>query len=251
MIRAYDGAIMSNDEIRDAFASVTGANVADACVRLGAPYSVASPLLRPLFPGARCAGRALPVTHFGSVDVFLEAIDTAERGDVLVIDNANRQDEACIGDLTVIEAATAGIAGVVLWGCHRDTAELLEIGLPVFSTGSIPLGPLGVRGAPAPSPAGAPAPHRSCSFDGFTVGRDQVVFADGDGIVFVRESEARAVLEAARAINATERRQADSVRKGTTLRAQLEWDTYLEARRQRPEYTLREHLVKLRAAIEV
>lgn len=244
MIADYDEVMIANQELQDAFAPVTTANLADACVRLKTAYAVAPTILRPIFPGARFAGRALPVTHFGSVDVFLEAIDTAERGDVLVIDNANRQDEACIGDLTVIEAATAGIAGVVLWGCHRDTAELLEIRLPVFSTGANPLGPLGVRERTVPALG-------PCSVGEITVDRDQIVFADGDGVLFVHERQVRAVLEAARAISITERRQADAVRRGTSLRAQLEWGAYLAARKERPDYTLREHLAKLRAAIEV
>ena len=236
--------MIANSELHDAFAAVTTANLADACVRLGSSFSAAPPLLEPLFPGARCAGRALPVTHFGSVDVFFEAIDGAEAGDVLVIDNANRQDEACIGDLTVIEAATAGIAGVVLWGLHRDTAELLEIGLPVFSTGSMPLGPRSVRERTVPAIG-------PCSFGGVTVEREHAVFADSDGILFIPLQDVRAAIDGARTIATTERRQADDVRRGTSLRSQLEWDNYLDARRRQPQYTLREHLAKLRAAIEV
>ncbi len=35
-------------------------------------------------------------------------------------------DEACVGDLAVLEAAAAGLSGVAVWGLHRDTAELTE-----------------------------------------------------------------------------------------------------------------------------
>jgi hypothetical protein len=37
----------------------------------------------------------LPVRHYGSVDVFLEAFGRAQAGDVPVIDNGGRSDEAC------------------------------------------------------------------------------------------------------------------------------------------------------------
>ena len=58
----------------------------------------------------------LPARHAGSVDVFLEAFDRAAPGDVLVADNGGRLDEACIGDLIALEAQTAGLAGMVVWG---------------------------------------------------------------------------------------------------------------------------------------
>jgi 4-hydroxy-4-methyl-2-oxoglutarate aldolase len=51
----------------------------------------------------------LPVRHYGSVDIFLEAIGAAEPGDILVIDNGGRMDEACIGDLAVLEVQAFGL----------------------------------------------------------------------------------------------------------------------------------------------
>jgi regulator of RNase E activity RraA len=79
--------------------------IADAGLRLDIPVRFAPPGIVPLLPGKqRVAGRALPARHYGSVDVFLEAIDHADLGDVLVIDNGGRRDEGCIGDLTVLEA---------------------------------------------------------------------------------------------------------------------------------------------------
>ena len=56
-------------------------------------------------------------------------------------DNDGRLDESCVGDLVVLEAQAAGLDGIVIWGLHRDTADIQAIGLPVFSLGTIPAGP--------------------------------------------------------------------------------------------------------------
>ena len=43
----------------------------------------------------------------------------AAPGDVLVVDNGGRLDEACVGDLVALEAQAAGVEGMVIWGLHR------------------------------------------------------------------------------------------------------------------------------------
>lgn len=54
---------MTNAELQDAWRVITTANVADACVRLGASFSIGPTIVKPLFAGARYAGRTLPVTQ--------------------------------------------------------------------------------------------------------------------------------------------------------------------------------------------
>jgi hypothetical protein len=62
-------------------------------------------------PGGRLAARVCPARHVGSVDSFLEAMEGAAPGDLLVVDNGGRLDEACVGDLMVLEAQGAGLEG--------------------------------------------------------------------------------------------------------------------------------------------
>ncbi len=81
---------MNNQDLADAFRDLSTPLIADACVRLGLPLRLAPAAIRPLIAGSRVAGSALPTRHYGSVDIFLEAMESAKPGDVLVINERDR-----------------------------------------------------------------------------------------------------------------------------------------------------------------
>ncbi len=234
---------MDSSLLNTAFADLSTPLVADACLRLGVPYRLAPPGIRPVIAGSRLAGRALTARHYGSVDVFLEALATAAPGDVLVIDNGGRTDEACIGDLTALETRASGAAGMIVWGLHRDTAELVQIGFPVFSYGAYPSGPL--RLDPQEQDA-----LTAARFGPVTVTNDDAAFADDDGVLFAPFSQMEALIETARAIRETERRQAEAIARGNTLHDQLRFADYLAQRDADPSYSFRQHLHAIGGAIE-
>jgi regulator of RNase E activity RraA len=233
-----------NDEVRSRFATLTTAHVADGCIRAHVDVRCAPPQVQALVPGSHIAGSARPARHAGSVDIFLEAINTAVAGDVLVIDNGGRLDEACIGDLIALETLAAGLAGVVIWGLHRDTAEIRAIGLPVFSLGSTSTGPQRVDARDA-------AALQSARIGEWTVSEADVTFGDDDGVLFVPKGQVLKILTISETIRDTEQRQADRVREGDGLRRQLHFDAYLAARKGTPALTFREHLRSVGGAVEV
>src|SRR5450432_838949 len=234
---------MKEQSLSLAFAELSTPLIADAGLCLKLPIPVAPPGIRPVISDQRLAGRALPVRHFGSVDVFLEAMQGAQPGDVLVIDNDGRLDEGCIGDLTALEAQGCGMAGIVVWGAHRDTPELRRIGLPIFSYGVCPSGPqrLDPRDSLALS---------SARFGKFEASPGDVVFGDDDGCLFVAAGHVEDLLAMARDIGQRERLQAEAIKGGRSLREQLEFGRYLNERAADPSYTFREHLRKISGAIE-
>lgn len=226
-----------------AFTELSTPLVADGCLRTGVALRAAPPGIGAVIPGQRVAGRVLPARHYGSVDVFLEALTRAEPGDVLVVDNGGRSDEACVGDLAVLEAQAAGVAGLVVWGLHRDTPELAEIGLPVFSYGSYPPGPVRLD-------EGEPEALTTARFGPHLVSAGDVVFGDDDGVLFVAAERVDEVLATAHQIWHTEREQADRIRSGETLRQQTAFDDYLARRSADPSYTFRRYLRQIGGAIE-
>jgi 4-hydroxy-4-methyl-2-oxoglutarate aldolase len=224
-------------------ANLSTPHLADACMRVGVVVRCGPTGMAAVVPGLRCSGRVFPVRHVGSVDIFLEALEDARPGDVLVVDNGGRLDEACVGDLVTLEVQRAGLRGIVIWGLHRDTDELQSIGLPVFSLGAMPTGPqrLDTRSADGMEAA--------CVGSWHVTSRD-IVACDSDGILFIPATDLQQVVEAAIAIRETERSQAAKMRAGVSLRDQTRFTEYLSARAHNPTLGFREHLKRLARAIE-
>jgi 4-hydroxy-4-methyl-2-oxoglutarate aldolase len=229
--------------VSESASALSTAAIADASIRLGIAVRTGPTSLRPLVPGTRFEGPARPVTHLGSVDVLLETIDDAPKGSVMVIDNGGRDDEACVGDLMVLEAKLAGFTGMVVWGRHRDTAQLLQIGLPLHSRGAFSFGP---RRVP---PAGRRM--QTAYLDGAAISEDDYVVADDDGILFLEGSRRDELFAAARTIQDNETAQSERMKSGSSLRAQLDFAGYRARQAVDATITLRRHLVERGNSIEV
>jgi regulator of RNase E activity RraA len=126
----------------------------------------------------------------------------------------------------------------------RDpAADLRRIAFPVFSCGSYLCGPRRLD----PRPADA---LEMAQVGELSVTREHVVFADDDGVLFLKASEANAVLDAAMEIFTRERAQAERLSRGITLARQFRLDDYIAARDRDPGLTFRVHLRDLTAEIE-
>jgi len=233
---------MRADELQRLYMDLTTPHVADAVMRLGLPVRQAPSSITPLWEDTHVVGRVPPAQHAGSVDVFLEAIEHSRPGDVLVVDNKGRDDEACVGDLATLEASQASLAGIIIHGLHRDSRELRAIHLPVFSMGALPAGPQRLNAQPADA-------ITTAQLGDFEVTASDFVLGDDDGVLFLPLDRAADIAEAAAAIRETERRQAALMRTGRSLREQARFAEFLTAR-DRDGITFRQYLRSIGGEIE-
>jgi len=225
-------------------AYLTTPHIADGCLVSGNPIRIAPAGTKAVVAGMTCFGRARPIQHLGSIDIFLEAIEAMAPGEVLVVDNGGKLDEACIGDIIVLEAQAAGAAGFVVWGLHRDNRELTTAGFPVFTLGAIPTGPQ--RSAIRPDDVLTRA-----TVGTVTVTAQDFVVADENGAIFLAEDKLTEIVPAAMAYRDIEARQLKAMRTGKSYRKQVAFADYLACRAQTPSYGFRQHLKEISAAGEV
>lgn len=193
---------------RSAFDKLSPSLIADA---MGGLQTMDSGI-RPLTPGARVLGQARTVLMRGSNAPAIAAIPLARRGEVLVIDAGDDLAHAAWGDITTLEAARRGIAGVIVGGAVRDVTGIREIGLPLFCRGVVARGP--ARGDDG-------AIDVPITVGGAIVRPGDVIMADDDGIVVVPLDELDAVIVAAKDKARKEKGWVDAVKAGGTLAAAI------------------------------
>ena len=111
-------------------------------------HGVLDPNVRAIRPGAVVAGPAstVLVTLNDNLDVRRALQIGGLGGTVLVVAGGSESRAACMGGLVARDIKDAGIAGVITDAPIRDSAEVVELGLPVWSRGVTPIAPTKVGG---------------------------------------------------------------------------------------------------------
>jgi 3-hexulose-6-phosphate synthase/6-phospho-3-hexuloisomerase len=119
----------SQEDLFTAFSKVSTPNIADAAHKRGVMIGIVPRIKH----GMKMTGKALTVqTCKGDWAKPVEAIDRAQKGEVIVVD-AGGSDIAVWGELASWSCKVKGISGIVVDGAVRDIDTILEIDFPCFS----------------------------------------------------------------------------------------------------------------------
>ena len=170
-----------------------------------ATRQVAAPL-RPLAPGMVLAGTALTVRCKPGDNLALHlAIAAARPADVLVVDYAGSLDSGPFGEIMALACQMRGIAGMVIDGAVRDSAQIARLGFSVFARG------LNIRGTVKLDRGEI---GTSIKIGGVNVSTGDIVLADADAIVLLAADDLQDALSASRARAEREARMMQRLRQG-------------------------------------
>jgi len=175
--------------------------VGDILDTLGFMHQFLPPAIKPVERSMVVAGRAMPVLETNCFErcapggksplsqqafgLLFEALDNLAPNEVYVA-TGSAPEFALWGGLMTTRALHLKAAGAVLDGYSRDTTEVLELGLPVFSLGGY---------SQDQGPRGKVVDYRvPVEIRGVRVRPGDIVFGDQDGVLIVpREAEEEAI----------------------------------------------------------
>jgi len=201
------------EDLFEAFKKVSTPNIADAMQKRGVMRGIVPRINR----NTKMVGKALTVkTADGDWAKPVEAIDKAQKGDVIVIDAGGGR-IALWGELASWSCKVRGLSGVVIDGAARDIDTILDINFPLFSRHIAPH-------------AGEPKGHGEIGSE-IECGEQKVrtgdwIVGDESGVVVIPQEIAVEI--ANRALDVYERgnRLREEIKRGRTLSSVLELEKW-------------------------
>lgn len=147
---------------------------ADLCDAFPNLIQVAEPLFQEYGGNSSFAGPIDTLRVFEDNALVRQALESAGRGRVLVVDGGGSLRCALVGGRLAALARSNGWSGLLINGCVRDSAELSKVPVGIRALNSSPLrsgkNGRGERGV-------------KLTFAGIEFSPEQYLYADGDGIL--------------------------------------------------------------------
>lgn len=162
--------------------------------------------IKPIKEGLTVCGPAITAQcHIGDNLMIFEAINLAQPGDVLVVSAGNNPNQGGFGDVLAAACVGKGIRGLIVDAGVRDSKALKAMDFPVFSLAVCMTGTskdtLGTINHPV-------------VIGGELIRPGDIVSADDDGVVVVRETDVAKLVKSCQERDAYEDRLADLHRQG-------------------------------------
>jgi len=186
----------------DQFRNIGSATVHEASGRKGA----VNPAIKPIARGVRICGPAFTIQcHPGDNLMLHKALERAQPGDVLVASVGDYYEGGYWGGLMATSAMAKKLGGLAIDGCIRDSAEIIEMGFPIFSRGfciwGTSKGVLGLINHPI-------------IFGNVLIHPGDLILGDDDGMVVVERKECETVLENSIKRTKAEEKKAEQLKTG-------------------------------------
>jgi len=195
-------------DIRKILSLVSTPNLSDAMHRSGSLEGI-----YPVVRGIKMIGQAITVrTYPGDWAKPVEAIDIAEKGNVIVIDSGGAG-PAVWGELATESAIKKKISGVVIDGAIRDTPEIKKLKFPAFAKLITP---------EAGEPKGLGEINVPVNAGGMKIFPGDWLIGDDDGIIVIPQAKAVEIANRAMDVLEKENRIRKEIREGSTLSSVME-----------------------------
>ncbi|MBC7189978.1 orotidine 5'-phosphate decarboxylase [Candidatus Aerophobetes bacterium] len=199
---------VSEEKILSVLGKISTANLSDAMHRGGD-----LPGFIKIGPAEKMMGQILTVrTYPGDWAKPVEAIDRAEKGQVLFID-AGGVGPAVWGELATHSAVEKGLGGVVIHGGIRDVEEICRLNFPAYARVITPR---------AGEPKGFGEIGVPLKVEGRIISTGDWILGDKDGLVVVPKDRAVEIVNRAMDVLERENRIREEIKEGRTLSSVME-----------------------------
>jgi 3-hexulose-6-phosphate synthase/6-phospho-3-hexuloisomerase len=201
----------TKDEIRDALKKVSTPNISDAMHRKGAIGGLIK------LGGGKIVGQVVTVrTMDGDWAKPVEAIDMANKGDIIFID-AQDGNTAVWGELATWSCKVKGIAGVIVYGAVRDADEIKRANYPIFARRIVPN---------AGEPKGFGEINVELNIGDVKIRPGDWIVGDESGVVVIPKEEALEIANRAVDVMEHENRIREEIKRGSTLSSVMELEKW-------------------------